>query len=347
MRTNVPQFFAVQLLLVCSMFCVSAYAAAADVREFSLYVHENRAQPDPSLIVVATATGNLTEIGFGTIQVFSNVLTSGPSINSTAIGVEPGFGSIGIENIFISYTFTLNLPEGNGTLAVQGQFALNVWPRELAVVGGTGIFRFASGYDISEIIDDSNPADYVYRGISEHLVSLSLQRFIMGKSHRQILSSLVVFWFLMLVGVTSAIPVQGGSHIHLKPARLMLQSVPVAAEVDANTEDSRKPLFFKPMTSRSPCTDDFILTFFGPCSTSSMYPSVAPSELCCNGAFTVSDDCLCYMQGRLHLGDTLGMSLNGLLRILAVFGRTSTICGPHLPRESTARGTGGANMRSP
>ncbi|KAL3702534.1 hypothetical protein R1sor_020556 [Riccia sorocarpa] len=169
MIMNVPQFFAVQLLLVCSMFCVSAYAAA-DVREFSLYVHENRAQPDPSLIVVATATGNLTEIGFGTIQVFSNVLTSGPSINSTAIGVEPGFVSIGKQNIFISYTFTLNLPEGNGTLAVQGQFALNVWPRELAVVGGTGIFRFASGYDISEIIDDSNPADYVERIVNRCLL---------------------------------------------------------------------------------------------------------------------------------------------------------------------------------
>ncbi|KAL2649214.1 hypothetical protein R1flu_017342 [Riccia fluitans] len=153
------QSVAIKLLLVCSIFNVSAFAR--EVKEFSLYVHESRAPPNPTLVVVATASGNLSDVTFGTVQVFSNLLKAGPSLNSTTIGVEPGLVSIGTENIFISYTFTLNLPKGNGTLAVQGQFALNVWPRELAVVGGTGIFRFASGYDVSEIVDDSNPSDYV------------------------------------------------------------------------------------------------------------------------------------------------------------------------------------------
>ncbi|BBN10063.1 protein MpDIR27 [Marchantia polymorpha subsp. ruderalis] len=152
----------VKILLVCSIFCMPALVLGKkEEKMLTLYVHESRVPPNPTLITVVTATGNLSQIGFGSIQVFSNVLKDGPSNDSTVIGVEPGFVTIGKQNIFVSYTFTISGPEGNGTLAVQGQFALNVWPREMAVVGGTGIFRYANGYDISEIVDDTNPANYV------------------------------------------------------------------------------------------------------------------------------------------------------------------------------------------
>ncbi|BBN04760.1 protein MpDIR2 [Marchantia polymorpha subsp. ruderalis] len=150
--------------LVIALLCVvdlGQVAGRKAAEEIVLYVHESRVPPEPTLVTVVTATGNLSQIGFGTMQVFSNVLKDGASPSSATIGVEPGFVTIGKQNIFISYTFTLSTPSYNGTLAVQGAFALNVWPREFAVVGGTGKFRFANGYDVSEIVDDSNPANYV------------------------------------------------------------------------------------------------------------------------------------------------------------------------------------------
>lgn len=132
------------------------------LEELTLYVHEDR-QPGPTatLITVLTTSGNLSQVGFGSIQIFSNTLRAGPDSTSELIGVEPGFVTIGTQNVFISYVFTLSTPTYNGTISVQGQFGFNVWPRELAVVGGTGAFRFASGYDLSYIVDDSNLADYV------------------------------------------------------------------------------------------------------------------------------------------------------------------------------------------
>ncbi|KAL3695718.1 hypothetical protein R1sor_009794 [Riccia sorocarpa] len=111
-------------------------------------VHE---QEHLSLMILGDFVWQL-EIGFGTVQVLSNVLTYGPSINPTTIGLE---------HRQTEHLHQLHLTEGNGTLAVQGQFAMNIWPRELALVGGTRLSQFASGYDISEIIDDSNPADDV------------------------------------------------------------------------------------------------------------------------------------------------------------------------------------------
>jgi hypothetical protein len=132
------------------------------VKELELFVHENRVPgASATLITVATPSGDLTEVGFGVIQAFSNSLRAGADGSSQLLGVEPGFVVVGTQNVFMSYVLTLSSNEYDGTLSFQGQFAFNAWPRELAVVGGTGSFRFASGYDISDIVDQSNVADYV------------------------------------------------------------------------------------------------------------------------------------------------------------------------------------------
>ncbi|CAM6108103.1 unnamed protein product [Calypogeia fissa] len=151
------------LLLLCFLpSLLSSHGAQAKVEELTLYVHEDRVPgPSATLITVLTTSGNLSEVGFGTIQVFSNTLREGAESTSASMGVEPGFVTIGTQNVFISYAFTLNTPIYNGTICVQGQFAFNAWPRELAVVGGTGSFRFANGYDVSSIVDESDLGDYV------------------------------------------------------------------------------------------------------------------------------------------------------------------------------------------
>lgn len=161
-RNAAPQGVVLLLLLLCVLPSISSAVSPARVDELTLYVHENRvAGPNATLITVLTPSGNLSQVRFGSIQVFSNTLRVGPESTSAVMGVEPGFVVIGTQNIFLSYVFTIASPTYNGTISVQGQFGLNVWPREFAVVGGTGSFRFASGYDISSIVDDSDPADYV------------------------------------------------------------------------------------------------------------------------------------------------------------------------------------------
>ncbi|KAJ4819116.1 Dirigent protein [Rhynchospora pubera] len=94
---------------------------------------------------------------FGDVAVLNNLLTKGPSHESEHLGRAQGF-SVRVADGGLVNALSLHLVFEHGTFAgssifIQGRIPLNEPIRESVLVGGTGQFRFARGYLISENYD--------------------------------------------------------------------------------------------------------------------------------------------------------------------------------------------------
>ncbi|KAJ0973218.1 hypothetical protein J5N97_021177 [Dioscorea zingiberensis] len=91
--------------------------------------------------------------GFGQINIMDDLLTLGPTPNSTAIGRAQGFyASASQSELGFLQAMNLEFTHGkyNGSvLTVLGRNAPLHAVRELPVVGGSGLFRFARGYALA------------------------------------------------------------------------------------------------------------------------------------------------------------------------------------------------------
>ncbi|PON36253.1 Disease resistance response protein [Trema orientale] len=115
------------------------------------YFHDIVSGPKPTAVKVAEAkTTNSSSTGFGFVVVIDDPLTEGPERNSKPVGRAQGIYSSASQSdvgllMVLNYVFT----EGNfngRTLSILGRNAVFSAVRELAVVGGSGLFRFARGY---------------------------------------------------------------------------------------------------------------------------------------------------------------------------------------------------------
>ncbi|KAK3446856.1 hypothetical protein EUGRSUZ_A02485, partial [Eucalyptus grandis] len=115
------------------------------------YLHDTLTGRHPTTVPVAqAATTNGSATLFGTVAVFDDPLTVSPDLNSALVGRAQAIYASSSQSEW-SLTMTMNLvftvgAYSGSTLSVLGQNPLLKNPRELTIVGGTGVFRFARGY---------------------------------------------------------------------------------------------------------------------------------------------------------------------------------------------------------
>ncbi|CAL1390171.1 unnamed protein product [Linum trigynum] len=117
---------------------------------FHFYWHDIYSGSNPSAMQVVASPANTSTTGFGFVSMIDNPMTVGPDIGSKLIGRSQGFyGSADQRELAVLVTMNLVFLEGryNGsTVALMGRNRIAAGIRETAVVGGTGVFRFATGY---------------------------------------------------------------------------------------------------------------------------------------------------------------------------------------------------------
>ncbi|KAF8403943.1 hypothetical protein HHK36_012050 [Tetracentron sinense] len=118
---------------------------------FHFYFHDTVSGHNPTAVRVAQApTTNMSATGFGAVLVFDDLLTVGPEPTSKLIGKAQGlYASASQSELSILMGMNFAFMEGkyNGsTISVLGRNAVFLKVREMPIVGGSGIFRFARGY---------------------------------------------------------------------------------------------------------------------------------------------------------------------------------------------------------
>jgi hypothetical protein len=131
-----------------------ATAAAGGTKETRLkfYWHDVLSGQNPTAVPVARAAStNTSKTSFGVVFVVDDPLTEGPSLNSSRlVGRAQGtYISAGREEVALlmnmNSVFTAGSYNGS-SVAIMGRNAVFDDVREMAVVGGTGVFRWARGY---------------------------------------------------------------------------------------------------------------------------------------------------------------------------------------------------------
>ncbi|KAI4386290.1 hypothetical protein MLD38_004235 [Melastoma candidum] len=119
---------------------------------FRFYWHDIASGKNPTSITVVqpplNATGSST--GFGMVNIIDNALTIAPEMSSRLVGRAQGFYALASqEEVGLLMVMNFAFLEGkyNGsTITVMGRNPVFHKVREMPVVGGSGLFRFAHGY---------------------------------------------------------------------------------------------------------------------------------------------------------------------------------------------------------
>ncbi|WZY83764.1 hypothetical protein YC2023_030148 [Brassica napus] len=115
---------------------------------FRVYWHDIQSGTDPSSVVLRPPLSNSSF--FGAVTMIDNRLTTDVPRNSTVVGHAQGIyagasrGEIGYLMV-LSFAFKTGKYNGS-TISVLGRNIVFSKVREMPVVGGSGMFRFASGY---------------------------------------------------------------------------------------------------------------------------------------------------------------------------------------------------------
>ncbi|KAK4408662.1 Dirigent protein 19 [Sesamum angolense] len=114
---------------------------------FRVYWHDIMSGRNPTSIQIVKSP---TSDGFGTVNMIDNPLTLGPELSSKLVGKAQGFyalASQGEVGLLMTMNFVFIEGKYNGsTFTVLGRNAVFNKVREMPVIGGSGLFRFARGY---------------------------------------------------------------------------------------------------------------------------------------------------------------------------------------------------------
>lgn len=116
-----------------------------------VYWHDILSGQNPSSIMIQRPVSNYsTSSFFGSVTMIDNALTSDVPINSTVVGQAQGLyaGAAQKELGFLmAMNFAFKTGKYNGsTITILGRNVVMSKVREMPVVGGSGMFRFARGY---------------------------------------------------------------------------------------------------------------------------------------------------------------------------------------------------------
>ncbi|KAJ1689564.1 hypothetical protein LUZ63_013719 [Rhynchospora breviuscula] len=126
-------------------------ATAEKQSHFRFYFHDIVSGPNPTAITVTEAPGtNTSATIFGLIVMIDDLLTTGPEAKSRSVGRAQGYyASAEIEKMGLLMAMNFVFTDGkyNGsTIAILGHNEVLSPVREMPIVGGSGLFRFARGY---------------------------------------------------------------------------------------------------------------------------------------------------------------------------------------------------------
>lgn len=117
---------------------------------FRFYWHDILSGKTPTSVMVVPPPKSTSFTGFGTVNMIDNPLTLGPKLSSKMVGRAQGFyASASQEEVGLLMTMNFAFIEGkyNGsTITVLGRNPVFNKVREMPVIGGSGLFRFARGY---------------------------------------------------------------------------------------------------------------------------------------------------------------------------------------------------------
>ncbi|KAF9622160.1 hypothetical protein IFM89_030018 [Coptis chinensis] len=124
------------------------------VTRLHFYFHDIISGKKPTAMKIAQPnTTNNSPYLFGVLFMADDVLTVGPESTSKIVGRAQGlYGSADQQELGLVMALTLHFTEGkyNGSnLSILGRNGALHSPRELPIVGGTGLFRFARGVAIA------------------------------------------------------------------------------------------------------------------------------------------------------------------------------------------------------
>ncbi|KAD3337215.1 hypothetical protein E3N88_32735 [Mikania micrantha] len=119
---------------------------------FQFYWHDIISGPNPTVvnIIQPPKTNKTTPTGFGMVNMIDDPLTEKPETGSQLLGRAQGFygvASQGELGLLMAMNFVFLTGKYNGsTLTVLGRNPVFHKVREMPVIGGSGLFRFARGY---------------------------------------------------------------------------------------------------------------------------------------------------------------------------------------------------------
>lgn len=136
---------------------------------------------EPNATVWEVASNELTSrspTSFGQVRVLDDLLTVEPDRNSQKLGRAQGlitFSDLYESALAMNLNFVFTAGEYNGsTLCILGRNPIDRRDRELPVVGGTGVFRMARGFSISNTYSYDPVENY---GVLEYTVFVSYVEF--------------------------------------------------------------------------------------------------------------------------------------------------------------------------
>ncbi|CAM8929471.1 unnamed protein product [Rhodiola kirilowii] len=131
----------------------NAQFAKQKATHLHFFFHDTVSGKNPTALPIAKPANSTSVVGFGILNMADDPLTVGPSANSTIIGYARGlYGVDGQKEVGLIMALNLVFTGGKykgSTLALVGHNAALESPREMPILGGTGVFRLARGVAIA------------------------------------------------------------------------------------------------------------------------------------------------------------------------------------------------------
>ena len=126
------------------------------------YFHDIVGGKNPSVVRIAGPPDSF--IGnFGNTMMADDALTEGPKLDSKIVGKAQGLYAMAAQNdmallMVMNFVFVEGMYNGS-SIGILGRNAMLNEQREMPIVGGNGLFRFARGYALAHTISIDSTGD--------------------------------------------------------------------------------------------------------------------------------------------------------------------------------------------
>ncbi|XP_057978093.1 dirigent protein 22-like [Malania oleifera] len=126
------------------------------------YFHDSINGENATSAIIAAPTDKRFAGGFGTTMIMDDPLTEGADLSSRLVGRSQGMYALASQHevgLLMVTNFAFLEGKYNGsTLSILGRNLVSDTVREMPIVGGSGLFRFARGYVLAKTFSFSQKA---------------------------------------------------------------------------------------------------------------------------------------------------------------------------------------------